>query len=47
MNEGDNLKTTVKNTVVRDLASKITSKLLGQDVSVSDFDSETINRVMD
>ena len=47
MNVGDNLKATVKDTVVRDLASKITSKLLGQDVSLNDFDSETINKVMD
>lgn len=47
MNEGDKLKAAVKDTVVKDLASQITSKLLGQDISVSDYDSEMINRVMD
>ncbi len=47
ISEGENLKNTVKDTVVSDLASKITSKLLGEDINIADFDREAVNRVMD
>lgn len=46
-NEGENLKNTVKTTVVKDLASSIVSKLLGSEVKVCDINSEAVNKVMD
>jgi len=44
--QGNELKTTVKNTVVRDLASIITSKFPGVDTSISEADFSTIDKVM-
>lgn len=45
--EEQNLKNTVKSTVVNDLASSITSKLLGQEVKPQSVNYEIVNKVMD
>lgn len=41
------LKSTVKSTVVKDLASTIASKLLGENSTVNDVNYEIVNKVMD
>lgn len=43
----EKLKTELKSVVVKDLASSIVSKLLGQEIKVENFDCEPINKVMD
>lgn len=45
--EEQNLKNTVKSTLVNDLASSITSKLLGQEVKPQSVNYEIVNKVMD
>lgn len=45
--ETQNLKDNVKNTVVKDLASIIASKLLGEGANLNNVDNETLNKVMD
>lgn len=45
--EEEALKNQLKSDVVKDLASSICSKLLGQNVKVENFDYEPINKVMD
>lgn len=46
-NDEQKLKEAVKSTVVKDLASTIASKLLGEDASVSDVNYNIVNKVMD
>lgn len=41
------LKDTVKSTIVKDLASSITSKLLGQEIAPQSVNYEIVNKVMD
>lgn len=45
--EEESLKATVKDSVVKDLASSIVSKLTGIDSRVDNFDYEPISKVMD
>lgn len=41
------LKNQIKNTVVKDLASSIATKMLGYDTTIDNEDFEPVNRVMD
>lgn len=41
------LKTELKNTVIKDLASSIATKILGVDTKIENIDYEPVNKVMD
>lgn len=45
--EENNLKNDIKNTVVKDLASSIASKIMGTDTKIENIDYEPINKVME
>lgn len=47
LKDEQNLKNTVKSTVVKELASTIASKLLGENSTVSDVNYDIVNKVMD